>query len=44
MDRHSFEIQIKELAERLAESEQWRAENIKLKEFIKKQGVTCLGM
>ena len=37
LDRHSYEVQIKELAQQLAESGTFKFENVKLKEFIKKQ-------
>lgn len=39
LDRHSYEVQIKELTQKLAEEESCRTENAKLKEFIKRQGV-----
>lgn len=41
LDRHSYEIQIKELTEEINIYESLRTENGKLKEFIKKQGVWC---
>ena len=37
LDRHSYEIQIKELTQRLADEESYRGENVKLVEFIKRQ-------
>jgi len=39
LDRHSFEIQIKELAQRANQNDALEADNLKLKDFIKKQGV-----
>ena len=39
LDRHSYEIQIKELAQQLSESEGLRIEIGKLKEFIRKQSL-----
>lgn len=37
LDRHSYEIQIKELAERLSETDGIRNENVRLKDFIRRQ-------
>lgn len=37
MDRHSYEIQIKELAVQVSEGGTFKVENTKLKEFIKRQ-------
>lgn len=39
LDRHSYEVQIKELAMQLSEGEAFKTENNKLKDFIKKQNV-----
>ena len=39
LDRHSFEVQIKELAMRADQNEALQADNQKLKDFIKKQTV-----
>lgn len=39
LDRHSYEVQIKELTEKLAESSSYRNENDKLKEYIRRQTV-----
>ncbi len=39
LDRHSYEIQIKELTEKLLSDESCRGENEKLKEFIRRQSV-----
>ena len=39
LDRHSYEVQIKELTEKLAESSNYRNENDKLKEYIRRQTV-----
>lgn len=39
LDRHSYEIQIKELSQKIEEMDSLKSENSKLKEFIKKQGV-----
>lgn len=41
LDRHSYEIQIKELTEEINIYESLRTENGKLKDFIKKQSVWC---
>lgn len=41
LDRHSFEIQIKELAMRVDQNDSLQTDNQKLKEFIKKQSVHC---
>lgn len=37
LDRHSYEVQIKELTQRLAEEETARTDHAKLVEFVKKQ-------
>lgn len=37
LDRHSYEVQIKELAQRLQEGDGFKLENQKLKDFIRKQ-------
>ena len=37
LDRHSYEIQIKELTQRIAEEASYKTENINLREFLKKQ-------
>jgi len=37
LDRHSYEIQIKELTERAFDGEKFKKENEKLREFIQKQ-------
>jgi hypothetical protein len=37
LDRHSYEVQIKELAQQISESEGLKNENQKLKDFIRKQ-------
>ena len=43
MDCHSYEVQIRELALRADQNESLQADNQKLKDFIKKQGVLlCL--
>jgi len=39
LDRHSYEIQIKELAQQLSETEGIRNENVRLKDFIRKQNI-----
>lgn len=40
LDRHSYEVQIKELTLRISEEGSFKAENIKLREFLRKQSVT----
>ena len=40
LDRHSYEIQIKELTQRIEDEEATKTENGKLVEFIKKQQVS----
>ena len=42
LDRHSYEIQIKELTQSIEDEEATRTENGKLVEFIKKQQVSIL--
>lgn len=37
LDRHSYEIQIKELAQQVSDAGNFKTENSKLKEFIKRQ-------
>jgi hypothetical protein len=39
LDRHSYEIQIKELSQKVLEESSFRIENGKLKEFLKSQTV-----
>ena len=39
LDRHSYEIQIKELTERAFDGDKFRKENDKLKEFIQRQTI-----
>ncbi len=40
MDRHSYEIQIKELTERAYEADRYKKESDKWREFSQKQAVT----
>ena len=39
LDRHSYEVQIRELTEKLAEEQNYRAEIERLREFIRRQSV-----
>lgn len=39
LDRHSYEVQIKELTERAFDGDRFKKESDKLKEFIQKQTV-----
>ena len=39
MDRHSYEVQIKELTQQISDENSYKAENAKLKDFVKKQTV-----
>lgn len=43
LDRHSYEVQIKELTEKLSEEHLSRSEIEKLREFIRRQSV-CLAL
>lgn len=40
LDRHSYEVQIKELASQLGDGESSKVENAKLKEFIQRLTVS----
>jgi hypothetical protein len=42
LDRHSFEIQIKELTQKCTEEASNKEENLKLKDFVKRQNVSYL--
>ena len=42
LDRHSYEVQIKELTLRIADESNFRAENLKLREFLRKQSVLLI--
>lgn len=37
LDRHSYEVQIKELTQQISDDNFYKNENVKLKEFVKKQ-------
>lgn len=37
LDRHSYEVQIKELTMRISDEGNFKAENLKLREFLRKQ-------
>lgn len=39
LDRHSYEVQIKELTQQLTEKGAHESENLKLRDFLKKQTV-----